>query len=129
MKVDKGTMHETELIDNCFFASKEKAEAMAQTVVIEVAEQALSARTMVSGFTKYAHKGAKSRQTEDRDLNEIAKSIRVRGNRKLGSDMEEDLSHREMLKSDRQLLDRKARKAELVGEEDRASSTSRQNAI
>jgi len=47
MHIDAACMHDTELIDNCFFTSRQKVTAQAQTVAIELVEQALSAKTIV----------------------------------------------------------------------------------
>ena len=45
-------MHDTELIDNCFFSSKEKVTAQAQTVPIDMVEKAISARTLITNTAR-----------------------------------------------------------------------------
>ena len=50
MKVDVACMHDNELIDNCFFTSKEKVSAHAQTMQIAnlVLDRAVSAKTLLT---------------------------------------------------------------------------------
>jgi hypothetical protein len=48
-------MHDTELIDNCFFTSKEKVSAHAQTMQIDerlVIDRAVSAKTLITNAAR-----------------------------------------------------------------------------
>lgn len=96
MHIDAACMHDTELIDNCFFTSRQKVTAQAQTVAIELVEQALSAKTIVmpsattlSRFGDAVKGPSRHNSNSDLDL-EGTKSVFIKGNKKIDSDLDLD---------------------------------------
>lgn len=103
MKVDKACMHDTELVDNCFFSSKQKVQAQAQTVAIEVVTQACDARTLHSDVSKQplASRTA-SRPAASIEVNKYEyKSHKQRARALDGDDDDQQMSGRDLLASER----------------------------
>lgn len=119
MTVDAACMHDTELIDNCFFSSRQKVTAQAQTVPKELVDRAMSIMTPFSQSSNFGKKGPVTERSE-RDIN--LASHKVRGNGRLDSDLDEN-TPRDLMNSDRELIDNpEDRKADLVGLRDGAAS-------
>lgn len=100
MQVDAACMHDTALIDNCFFSSRAKVVAQAQTVAVEAIEAAISIMTPFSKSSLLGKLGDK-KTTSKASL--IKGSQKVFGNNNIDSDLNEQ-TPRDFMASDRNLI-------------------------
>ena len=68
MKQDKACSPGVELIDNCFFTSKSKVTAQAQTVAKELINQACDVKTLTDNLSRYVNMAQPSRKVSANDL-------------------------------------------------------------
>ena len=110
MHVDASCMHDTELVDNCFFSSKQKVVAQAQTVAVQMVEQALSAKTLMTNINMYSEfaKSVMGSVKKPGPLDNPIKSQRAAEIK-----LEPEQTERELMQTDRELITERAKEKEV----------------
>lgn len=99
MSIDAACMHDTQLIDNCFFSKRNFVVAQAQTVAPQIIDRAISIMTPFTKSSLFGKKGPLTKISKGG----ADKTHKIYGNAGLDSDLDEN-TPREYMASDRQLI-------------------------